>query len=89
MPKSANDEQAPAKVEFTYKLVGEQGYDVCAVRLPPKVHAALGGGKARIPIAGTADKHAFRTSAMPMGGSHMFVFNREMRDATGKAPATL
>ena len=85
MSKAASKPSQPSgKIEFTYKLVGEADFDVCAVKLPPKVHAALGGDKARIPVAGTADGRPIRTSAMPMGGCHMFVFNREMRDAVGK-----
>ena len=58
----------------------------CPVKLPKKVHAALGGDKARIPIVGTANGHPIRTSATPMGGCHLFPFNREMQKATGMGP---
>lgn len=77
--------QAPRRVEFSLVLAGNDvGAEWAAVRLPEKVHAALGGDKARIPIAGTADGFPFRTSATPMEGHHWFVFNRAMREATGK-----
>ncbi|MFO0963611.1 MAG: YdeI/OmpD-associated family protein [Phycisphaerales bacterium] len=77
--------QAPRRVEFSLVLAGNDvGAEWAAVRLPEKVHAALGGDKARIPLAGTADGFPFRTSATPMEGHHWFVFNRAMREATGK-----
>lgn len=57
------------------------------VTLPVKVHAALGGDRARIPIIvhiGTgASRTSFQTSASPMDGAHHFMFNGKMRDAAG------
>ncbi len=41
------------------------------------------GSKARIPVKLTVDGHVFRSSLAPMGGTHMMVFNKQMRDATG------
>jgi hypothetical protein len=72
-------------VEFSCVLVGNDAGGWSSVRLPKRVHHALGGDAARIPIVGTADGHAIRTSAMPMEGHHWFVFNRQMREATGKS----
>lgn len=72
-------------VEFACTLeAGEDGAEWSAVTLPARVHAALGRDRGRIPVVVEADGHAFRTSAMPMAGRHMFVFNRAMREATGK-----
>lgn len=41
------------------------------------------GGKRRIPVILAVGGHTFRTSLAPMGGKHMLVFNREMRETTG------
>lgn len=73
------------EVSFDYRLegVGPRGTWL-PVRLPASAHAALGGDRARIPVIGTADGQPIRTSAAPMGGSHMFPFNKDMQAATGK-----
>src|SRR5688572_30332959 len=78
---------SPKKVSFELQLTppSMRGAMVPVV-LPPEVHAALGGDKKRLPVAGTADGHPIRTSAAPMGGHHLFPFNREMQEATGKGP---
>lgn len=44
---------------------------------------AVFGTKARVPVKLCVDGHTFRTSLAPMGGTHMAVFNKQMRDATG------
>jgi hypothetical protein len=79
----------PAKktASFTLTLTppSQRGAMVPVV-LPPEAHAALGGDKGRIPVEGTADGHPIRTSASPMGGHHLFPFNRDMQQATGKGP---
>jgi bifunctional DNA-binding transcriptional regulator/antitoxin component of YhaV-PrlF toxin-antitoxin module len=55
------------------------------VVLPDEVAAAL-GGRGRIPVAGTVNGTAFRSSTMPMGdGRHCVGFRREIRDAAGIA----
>src|SRR5437868_1882958 len=65
-----------AKFEFKLEGSGPKGTWL-AITLSDEV-------KARLPIAGTADGHPFRTSAAPMGGCHAFVFTRELQAATGK-----
>lgn len=85
--KSALPASTGKQVVFTYKLEGSgPSGRLCVVLLPPKIHTALGGDKARIPVIGKADTTPIRTSAMPMGGCHMFVFTRELQIATGKGP---
>jgi len=54
------------------------------ITLPARVHKRLGGDRARIPIAVHIGKAIFRTSAMPYAGTHQFMFNAQMRDASGK-----
>jgi len=56
------------------------------VRLTPALHEKLGGAKARIPIAGTANGFPIRTSFTPRGGGHYFVFTRAMQEGSGKQP---
>ena len=43
------------------------------------------GTRARVPVRGTINGCAYRSSIFPMGkgGCHMMVVNREMRDGTG------
>ena len=73
------------KVRCKLKLGGIARYPRMAnVTLPPAVKKKLGVGKARLPIAGTAEGVPFRTSAMNMGSGHMFVFTQELQKATGK-----
>jgi hypothetical protein len=43
------------------------------------------GSKGRIPVKLHVNGHVFRTSLAPMGGTHMAVFNRTMRETTGYA----
>ncbi len=43
----------------------------------------LFGTKARVPIKLYVDGLVFRTSLAPMSGTHMAVFNRQMRESTG------
>jgi hypothetical protein len=51
------------RAEFKVKLVGTGPRKaVFVIDLPPKVHAALGGDRARIPVVGTADGHPIRNS---------------------------
>lgn len=54
------------------------------VALPATVHKKLGGDRARIPIVVHLGKTLFRTSAMPYDGQHLFMFNAQMRTASGK-----
>jgi hypothetical protein len=73
------------KTKFDFKLVGSGPKGTwLGITLSDAVKARLGVKKARLPIAGTADGHPFRTSAAPMGGEHCFVFTRELQAATGK-----
>ena len=88
MPAARPGTRKPRKqVSFTMKLRPpvSRGAMVPVV-LPPRVLAALGGGRARIPVAGTADGKPIRTSASRKGGAHLFPFTKEMQAATGKGP---
>jgi bifunctional DNA-binding transcriptional regulator/antitoxin component of YhaV-PrlF toxin-antitoxin module len=55
------------------------------VVLPAGVAEAL-GGRARVPISGTVNGHAFRGWTMPQGdGTHAIGFRKEIRDEAGIA----
>jgi hypothetical protein len=71
-----------AKVRFTVPLEGSDDPrypNITAVTVPPDVLKAL-GGRGRIPIKGTINGFAFRTTIVVMGGKHFFVVNKEMRE---------
>lgn len=52
------------------------------VMLPPEVVEKLGGGRARIPVKGTVQGHAFRYCTMPMGdGRHCIGIYKAVRMA--------
>lgn len=68
--------------EFQVELFGVEGMDTAGVRVPFDV-ATVWGTRARVPVCGTINGVPFRTSIVPMGGAHMMVVNREMREAMG------
>jgi len=81
----ATKRAAGGKVTFRVKLEGSGPKGTwIAIVLPARVHTTLGGDRARIPVVGTADGQPIRTSAAPMGGVHLFPFNKQMQKATGK-----
>ena len=56
-----------------------EGMDTAAFRPPFDVPTAF-GRKGRVPIKGTINGFAFRSSLMNMGDGHMTVVNKQMRD---------
>ncbi len=71
------------KIEFDVELVSPDDYpNSTAITCPFNVLEVF-GSKARIPVKITVDGHSFRSSLAPMGGCHMMVFNKEMREKTG------
>ncbi|MDI6765785.1 MAG: YdeI/OmpD-associated family protein [Bacteroidota bacterium] len=52
-------------------------------QVPFNVHEVF-GTKAQVKVRGTIDGHTFRSSIMPMGGKHMMVVNKEMRETIEK-----
>jgi hypothetical protein len=72
----------PKKIEFKVKLEGMEGSEVAAVVAPFDVQEVF-GTRARVPVRGTLNGVAYRSSLMPMGGCHMMVVNREMRKGAG------
>lgn len=70
--------------KFKTKLIGEKGTEVAAVKPPFDVPAVFGAK--RVPIKGTVNKFAFRSTLCNMGSGHMFAVNKTMREG-GKCKA--
>lgn len=71
------------RISFDVTLVAPEDYpNSAAITCPFDVQEVF-GTKARVPVRFTVDGHIFRSSLAPMGGCHMMVFNKEMREKTG------
>jgi hypothetical protein len=70
------------KLKFKVKLDGMKGSSVAALAAPFDVKEVF-GTIARVPVRGTINGFAFRSSLMPMGGCHRMVVNQAIRNAAG------
>ena len=70
------------KLKFTVELQGQPGSSMAALSAPFDV-AEVFGTRARVPVRGTLNGFPFRSSLMPMGGCHMMVVNKTIRDGAG------
>ena len=68
----------PKQFKFKTKLFGMEGMETAAFKPPFDVPTAF-GRKGRVPIKGTINGFAFRSSLMNMGKGHCTVVNKEMR----------
>ncbi|HOZ01191.1 MAG TPA: YdeI/OmpD-associated family protein [Candidatus Syntrophosphaera sp.] len=83
MKNPTHPDGAPSRLELDIVLGFEPEYPTSAfLEFPYEVSSVL-GGKGRIPVKLIVGCHVFRSSLAPMGGRHMMVFNKQMRDATG------
>ena len=57
-----------------------------AALIPPFNVPEAFGTRARVPVRGTINGFAFRSSLMPMGGRHMMPVNQSLRDGAGVNP---
>jgi hypothetical protein len=69
------------KLEFTVKLEGK-GTSVAWLNAPFDV-VKIFGTRARVPVRGTINGFAFRSSLMPMAGCHGMAINKTMREGAG------
>jgi hypothetical protein len=69
------------KLEVTGKLAGK-GTSVAWLNAPFDVIKVF-GTRARVPVRGTINGLAFRSSLMPMGGCRGMAINKSMRDGAG------
>jgi hypothetical protein len=68
------------KIRFKVKLVGQEGSSATGFYAPFDVPATF-GTRARVPVRGTINGYAFRSSLMPMGGGYCIGVNKTMREA--------
>jgi len=69
---------------FRVELEGYEGSSLAAFGVPFEVEKVF-GTRARVPVRGTINKTPFRGSLFPMGGRHIMVVNRKLREAAGVA----
>ena len=70
------------KLTFKVKLLQAEDSSATGIEAPFSVPEVF-GTKARVPVRGTINGFAFRSSLMPMGGCHMMAVNRGMREGAG------
>ncbi len=66
------------KIRFEVVLEGSPHMETAAIVAPFSVQEVF-GTRARVPVRGTINGFAFRSSLVPMGGRHMTVVNKAMR----------
>ncbi len=66
-------------LKFKVKLDGQEGSSVASLT-PPFDLVETFGTRARVPVRGTINGFAFRSSLVPMGGCHFMVVNKTMRE---------
>ena len=70
------------QIQFTATLIRPDGIGTWTYLDIPADHADFLGAKGQVRVAGTINKHPFRTSARPHGnGTHYIVVNKSIRDA--------
>jgi len=79
---------AEKKLRFKVKIEGKEAGVVAAITPPFDVVETF-GTRARVPIRGTINGFAFRSSLMPMGGCHMMPVNMALRRGAGVEPGDL
>ena len=70
------------KLKFRVKLLEAEDSSATGIQAPFDVEEVF-GTRARVPVRGTINGFAFRSSLMPMGGCHMMAVNRTMREGAG------
>jgi hypothetical protein len=70
------------KLKFTAKLERREGSEVAALKAPFDAEDVF-GTRGRVPVRGTINGFPFRSSLMPMGGCHMMVINKALREGAG------
>ena len=73
------------KLQFSAKIEGKEAGVVAAITPPVDVPEFF-GTRARVPIRGTINGYAFRSSRMPCGGRHMMPVNRSLCRGAGVKP---
>lgn len=79
---------AEKKLRFQAKILGKEAGVVAAIRPPVDVIEYF-GTRARVPIRGTINDFAFRSSLMSMGGYHMMPVNKTLCRGAGVQPGNI
>ena len=74
----AREQKSPVQ-KFKIKLQGMDNMETAVFCVPFDVQEAF-GTRARVPVCGTINGFAYRSSIMNMGSGHMMVVNRELRE---------
>jgi hypothetical protein len=69
-------------LKFKGKIEGKEIGAVAAL-IPPVDVPKFFGTRGRVPVRGTINGFAFRSSLMPMGGCHMMPVNKALRTGAG------
>ena len=64
---------------FRTELIKAEDSTAAAIEVPFDVQKVF-GTRARVPVRGTINGAAYRSSIMPMGGKHLMVVNRQLRE---------
>ena len=80
--RSAGKAAAKSPVKRFRALVERGEGSVCAISVSFDVEKTF-GKRGRIPVRGTLNGAPFRGSLFPMGGRHVLVVNRKLREAAG------
>jgi uncharacterized protein DUF1905/bacteriocin resistance YdeI/OmpD-like protein len=73
------------KLRFRARIEGKEAGVVAAITPPVDVPEVF-GTRGRVPVRGTINGFPFRSSLMPMGGSHMMPVNKTLRQGAGAGP---
>jgi hypothetical protein len=76
------------RLEFRAKIQGKEAGVVAAITPPVDVPETF-GTRARVPIRGTINGFAFRSSLMPCGGRHMMPVNKTLCQGAGVKPGDI
>lgn len=79
---------ATKKLKFTGVLEGKEAGVVAAITPPVNVVQVF-GTRGRVPVRGTINGFAYRSSLMPMGGCHMMLVNKRLREGARAKPGDL
>jgi len=69
-------------IQFTATLTREPDSSATFIAIPVNVFEIF-GIRGRVPVAGTLNGSAFRSSIFPYGGVHYLGVNRDLRESTG------
>ena len=79
---------AEKKLRFRARIEGKEAGVVAAIT-PPVDVPEMFGTRGRVPVRGTINGFAFRSSLMPMGGCHRMPVNKALCKGAGARPGDI